>query len=1478
MTGPEQQPTSLLNTAKRAGPVWRWARHGAFGVGGVVLMTAGIVALAGTGPVLRAVTPMINETVSEAVGGTFALGRIEGSLWTGLVIDSLMMDRPDDGFHLELNNVDFDWSPLALLGGRLHVNHVGLQSAQIILPDGASSDDPAEETDDAGGGVALPLAVAIDAVELSEIALVEPVSGKSFLYGLNAKAAVGTNLSASAAIDLQPLDGGIDRLDIDLDFDGPEQRLKAEIDGELGRDGVVMTLAGLEPDVATDIRIKLAGDGPADNWKGRLDLAADGYASLVGDIAIQLSSDVLGFALDGGLETFERIKGDLPDPLRKKIDLGVGGTFDADTQRLSFERIAIAMVDAISLSASGDLDLAENQVIAKLDGALDPALSALVDDAVIWQDVGFSIHATGDLAMPGIELAIRGQNLKTPVSTIGGIKLDAAIQQAGGAEGLAATLTAATSGADWQDSALAAFLGNDQELSINTLISEDFSNISVRDLVLSAPQIKVQGDADINEAFSVTRADLKGDVADLAIFAPISGLDLSGQGVISLSNLTWSVPKGLKTDLVIATTETAFGLADLNRIVGASPTITGQVALLPDLDLTIDLGAVQTAMINGPVSVHITDEFGNLAVKGDLDVAPGTVPPDIGVAIAPAKLLVNLDGDLAAPAGTIDLNVPSLEAGGQQFDKVALSTRMTWSDQAVLSLANSGRFTLGKHAYDLAANVRLPDDGLYLEGISLRGDFVTLAGEIVLPDYAPPFKGGITLSNLDAGMLGDFGVPFANGVLSADVGFVPDKDRQTVTVVALAKGLRLLDEADGNPEMIKDIELSATVRDALNAPDITANIKGRDIVYAPVAIADLSIDVQGGLDALEVVLSSSGLYQGNVPVSADMVADIGLGSDLSLRASKFDLALGDQVTSLQRPLQFVMAENGSQKLDADLAVGTGQLVATMTQQAGQKSIAGDVMLEAIDLGPWGRIAGYDGLSGVASLTARLRENRDSLPTAEVKGRITGITARTVKNLEPFEMALDVGLARGILSGTVKLGNADLKVLSAEGNVPLPVSVLQQNFSPDLSAPVSASVRMNGEIAEFWPYVPAPDHQLSGQIKLELDVAGTLDAIGWKGNIDLSDGQYENLVYGTILDQIAFRGDFDQNGLSIPSITATDGGNGSLDASVDLKMKDGGKAAYDVGAKLRNFALSRIDELQFWADLDAKVNGNQDGADIKSTVTVQRGEVDLTLALPESVPTIEVANLSGGGAQEKTGQEAEEENGFSGNLDVKVNIPRRLFVRGKGLDSEWGGTLEISGTTDEPMIVGQLSALRGQLDIIGKTFVIKDSRITFAGGTPPDPMLDIKGVYTTDDLEVIAGFQGPASDSGLVLSSSPSLPEDEILSRVLFGKSQGSLGPVEAVQLASALNGLSGRGAGLDIVGNVRRFIGADVLQVGGGEDGPEVKVGKYLTEGVYVGTKAGSTPGASGVEVEIEVTPNISVTSETTEIDSKAGVQYRLDY
>ncbi len=1437
-----------------------------------------MVGVAGTGPVLRMATPLINDAVSDATDSDFALGRLEGSLWTGLTLDHVTLNRASDGLNLDISEIKFDWSPMSLLGGRFQINQFSLATANVILPDGTTPETIDEDAQE-DSSFAMPLAITLDGLELGEVAIVDPVTGNSFLYTLDGRAKIGTNLSATAYLDLQPRDGGSDRVKLDLAFDGPKQQLAAEIDGALGRDGLVMTLAGVDPAMATDVNIALRGDGPANDWQGTLDLSAAGYASLQSNLSVQLSSDILAFALDGGIAPQERITEQLPQALHKDITLAIGGAFDQSSQILAFDRISIAMANALSLAGTTDLDLDESRISADLAADIDPDMSVLLDGAVSWAELGISVNADGDLAMPGMSLRVNGRDVKTPVSHIKDIALQARMPAPGDPDDkLDAAVALGTSGTIWDDPDLGAFLGATQDLSFDAQISSDVGAFAISDLALSLPDMTLHGQANVSEDFVVTTSDLIADIRDLAIFAPISGLDLRGQGQVAFPNLTWSDARGLETGIEISASQAGFGIADLDRIIGAEPRITGDVTLSPDLDLNVDVVALETAMISGPLELRITEAFEKLALQSTLAIAPGVVPPELGLAMAPATMKAKLDGDLATPSGTFELHVPRIDATGQAFSDIVLKSRMTWSDQGVLSFGNDGRFIFGNQPYEIGANVILPEDALRVQAISLKGDHVALNGDLALPDYSIPMRGDIVLSKLDAKILDQFGVGFTNGALSADIALRPANGHQNITTNASAKGLRMASNDDANPAMIEEIDLTAAITNAFETPQIAADLNGRDITAGAVAIQTIAVKLAGGLDALAITLTSSGQYQGNVPLETDLVADLSLGNDIALTASRLDAVIGDQTIGLRKPLQLVLRENGRQQLDGELGIGTGHLQVKLDQEAGQKAVSGDLHLNDVDLGPWGRIFGFDGVSGTANLDARLREARGNLPDASIKGRISGISAKAVEDLEPFEMLLDITLSDGTLIGQASLGNGDIEVLSANGTVPLVVSILKQEFDPDLSAPVSAWVRLDGEIAEFWPYVPAPDHQMAGNIKLALDVGGTLGDVRWNGNVSLADGRYENLEYGTILDRITFEGTFDQAGLAIPSITATDGGNGTVDASVDLDLLDGGELRYDISTDMRNVALSRKDELQFWADVNASVTGSQSTADIQSTVTVQRGEVDLSLALPESVPTIEIENLPDAAETGTPKDGQEEDNGFTGDLDVTVNIPARLFVRGKGLDSEWGGTLAITGTTDDPRVVGKLSALRGQLDVIGKTFVIQDSTITFAGASPPDPMLDIEGVYTTDDLVVTAGFQGPSTDPELVLTSTPSLPEDEVLSQVLFGQSQGSLSAVEAVQLASALNELSGGGSGLDLVGSIRRFIGADVLRVGSGDDGPEVKVGKYLTEGVYVGTKAGSTPGSSGVEVEIEVTPNISVTSETTEIDSKAGVQYRLDY
>ncbi len=235
------------------------------------------------------------------------------------------------------------------------------------------------------------------------------------------------------------------------------------------------------------------------------------------------------------------------------------------------------------------------------------------------------------------------------------------------------------------------------------------------------------------------------------------------------------------------------------------------------------------------------------------------------------------------------------------------------------------------------------------------------------------------------------------------------------------------------------------------------------------------------------------------------------------------------------------------------------------------------------------------------------------------------------------------------------------------------------------------------------------------------------------------------------------------------------------------------------------------------------------------------------------------------------------------LDIDLTLPKRVFIRGRGLDSEWSGKLRVTGTSHAPIVEGELKPVRGEFTFAGKIFKLGEGSVRFDGTEEIDPVLNLSAKYSVSDFTATVGISGRASQPAITLTSDPSLPESEIVSQILFGKTTGQLSALEAAQLAEAVASLSGRGGGgQGILDFARTTLGVDVLRVSGGAEegeGPTVTVGKYVTEKVYVGVSQGTQPGTGFTTVEVEVSPNISVESNVGQDGrSDVGVKWKWDY
>lgn len=234
------------------------------------------------------------------------------------------------------------------------------------------------------------------------------------------------------------------------------------------------------------------------------------------------------------------------------------------------------------------------------------------------------------------------------------------------------------------------------------------------------------------------------------------------------------------------------------------------------------------------------------------------------------------------------------------------------------------------------------------------------------------------------------------------------------------------------------------------------------------------------------------------------------------------------------------------------------------------------------------------------------------------------------------------------------------------------------------------------------------------------------------------------------------------------------------------------------------------------------------------------------------------------------------SGASFALDIRVDAPARVFVRGRGLDAELGGALTLRGRTDQLISAGRFNLIRGRLDILGKRFVLDEGSVALQGSL--DPFL--RFVATTDTSAGTASIiiEGPASQPEVRFSSSPEAPQDEVLAQIFFGRDASTLSAFQALQLASAVTTLAGSG-GEGIVSQLRRGFGLDDLDVTTDAQGSTgLRLGKYISDNIYTDVTIG-TADTAGVSINIDLSKSVTARGQVkSNGDSSVGVFFERDY
>jgi translocation and assembly module TamB len=392
----------------------------------------------------------------------------------------------------------------------------------------------------------------------------------------------------------------------------------------------------------------------------------------------------------------------------------------------------------------------------------------------------------------------------------------------------------------------------------------------------------------------------------------------------------------------------------------------------------------------------------------------------------------------------------------------------------------------------------------------------------------------------------------------------------------------------------------------------------------------------------------------------------------------------------------------------------------------------------------------------------------------------------------------------------------------------------------------------------------------------------LSAPDVKGQLKLIDAGYDNLRYGIKLRKVAAEVQANGPVIEIVSLTATTPGGGQLNGQGTVNLARGVET--DLKIQARNARVIDTDLATAVIDSDLAIVGNLESRlKLGGKVKIVKADIRVPDNLPPSVQEIEVVEVNAPPqvAARIAERKPPPEQTAIVDLDIAVDAPQQIWVRGRGLDVELGGALKIVGTTDKPDVDGGFKLRRGSLDIVGKRLDFKEGGLTFESGEQIDPYLDLTAETRTETITVTAKVEGPARAPKISLSSVPDMPEDEILSRLLFGKSAGALSPFELLQLAQATADLAGINTGPGVLDKIRKSTGLDRLSLQETDPaaGPSLSAGRYVSDRVYVGVSQGAKSASSAATVEIEVTPNVKVESEVgANATGKAGVNLEWDY
>ncbi|WP_035261575.1 translocation/assembly module TamB domain-containing protein [Desulfonatronum lacustre] len=1491
-------------------------------VGLLITFVLIIIILLRTDYGLNRLETLLNNTLADVGGQQVALSGLHGRFPFDLRLRELRL-ADAEGAWLEIDEVVLRWSGRDLLAARVRIHELSVDRAELFRIPASDEPKPTSEPVKPESWEALldfepPTAfprMALDNLDIRRIILAQAVAGDRIVLRLHGDLDAGEhgarmNLSVDSLAGpadeagLLSLRAGFvpetDLLDLRLAFTDPG--------------GSLVPLLGLPP--ATPLEVTLEGDGPPLAWDGVFSVQAGELFSLQSNLGLAWP-DHPSLTWHGEFTLAPSL---LPDPAQALLP---PTTFQVqasmprpDSVHLAGFTLRNALLD-LHVDAEVNLDHSTLRGGLRLD-VLDTAPLAELAGVELGPRIGLRGDVSGPLTSPDIQLALHLADIFADPVRVGGLDLDAAIRFSDPGEtpdarviSVAGTMT--TQGLYVPDTALPPDLTANFDAAYR--LADNFLDVTSLNLLGQGVDIHVAG----GYGLDTNRLDAHLELRPSPIqpwLAPYGLEDVAGEADLRATAQGTVQPLRLDVDLDAGLTHLA-GLPDpLPQLLGAAPRLRGQVRLVPPKDDSATgqgPGIIQArdVRLQAPglglsAEADFTPATGELSAQAaltlpDLSLASPNPDPDPGLGLAGAAVLnIQAQGDVSQnlvlhlDLHSDDLRIADLEAFPLQLLATIHSLPAAPRGELTLSASPLQAPLLLETAFALDDSLLrlseleliVPEGALHGQGVvDLDSQLVTARLQGRIRDIAP-------LSALAGQSL--------HGALDLDVELQPDvtpdnqsddqsddqSDEQPNGPAPGTQNVRLsagLINFQADFGTLAELNLNGRIQDALSAqdgPKLHLDVAVKDFQAGETSVNSLDATITGSLADLVLNATTRGhaLHPFTLRLEA-AYADRDGSHSVELRDLTGDWA--EQPLLLTAPVHITLGEQ--EQTVSPLHLEFGPAIVRGDARIGPEDADLRLGIESLPLSLF-----TPDILGTVTAGAVLQG-----PTSALRGDLTVLgeslqpTGTNLENVPSLAIQADAALDGTAITLTAVLRENDTTtpLLQAQGHVPLTLGLTPAGLDLPSDAPMRATIQGDLDLGWLGKIFLTDSQLLAGTLKLDFQLSGTLDAPQPAGSILIRQGSYQHLLQGVLLQDIEADAQVTDKRFELTSLSATDGGQGRLHVTggVDLDPGQSFPFLFSVQMTSMNILDSPMVQARL-ANVDLAVSGSTATQEVKGEVVLDRVEIFLKdLGGPQVVdlPVVETNKHHAASAEPVTPPTPAPPL----VLDLEVRFPARVFVRGRGLDSEWGGNLRITGTAAQPVIRGEIRPQRGRLDLLGKRFTVApESVIQFTGGQPPLPFVNLTAYQTRRDPDGEKTFTVhisgvPPDIPPPTLTSDPPLPQDEILSQMLFGRSLSRISATQAAQLALAARELAGHGSGLNLMGTARDLLQLDDLDlISGQAEDMTLRAGKYIHNRVYLRLDSDLKTGEETASVDVELTPRINLESTLGPKGGGLGLFWKRDY